>query len=132
MKCVFLGRSSLQTICPILIPSLTCLLTPSPSSSRLGYDSHYAVLPLNPRIHPKHFSKTNSIIRYCLTSGNVRISPKYASAKGVHQAGRIDFFIPIMKWGIEITQDGNRLLDHAARFTDCMAGVGRYDGLHPS
>ena len=53
-----------------------------------------------------------------VTSGNVRISPEYASANGVCKAGRIDFFIPIVKWSIEITRDGNRLLEHAARFTD--------------
>jgi hypothetical protein len=55
------------------------------------------------------------------TSGNVRISPEYASAKGTRKAGRIDFFIPIVKWGIEITRDGKRLLEHAARFTDSGA-----------
>lgn len=56
-----------------------------------------------------------------VTSGNVRISPEYASAKGARKAGRIDFFIPIVKWGIEITRDGKRLLEHAARFTDSGA-----------
>jgi len=56
-----------------------------------------------------------------VTSGNVRFSPEYASAKGARKAGRIDFFIPIVKWGIEITRDGSRLLEHAARFTDSGA-----------
>jgi len=55
------------------------------------------------------------------TFGNVRISPEYASAQTARVAGRIDFFIPIVKWGIEITRDGDRLLEHAARFTDSGA-----------
>ena len=55
------------------------------------------------------------------TFGNVRISPEYASAQGARVAGRIDFFIPIVKWGIEITRDGDRLLEHAARFTEAGA-----------
>jgi len=54
-------------------------------------------------------------------SGNVCISPEYASAKGARKAGRINFFIPIMKWGIEITWDGSRLLEHVDRFTDSGA-----------
>ena len=50
------------------------------------------------------------------------VSPsQYAYAKGAHKAGRINFFIPIVKWGIEITRDGNRLLEHATRFTDTGA-----------
>jgi len=32
-----------------------------------------------------------------VTFGNVRISPEYASAKGARRAGRIDFFVPIVK-----------------------------------
>ena len=56
-----------------------------------------------------------------VTSGNVRISPEYASAKGARKAGRIDFFIPIVKWGIEVTRDGKRLLEHAVRFTESGA-----------
>jgi len=55
------------------------------------------------------------------TSGNVRISPEYASAQGARVAGRIDFFIPIVKWGVELTRNGNRLLEHVARFTDSGA-----------
>jgi hypothetical protein len=55
------------------------------------------------------------------TFGNVRMSPEYASAQEARVAGRIDFFIPIVKWGIEITRNGNRLLEHAARFTDSGA-----------
>jgi len=54
------------------------------------------------------------------TFGNVRISPEYASGQGTRVAGRIDF-IPIMKWGIEITQDGGHLSEHAARFANSGA-----------
>jgi len=36
---------------------------------------------------------------FSVTSGNVRLSPEFASAKGAHVAGRINFFIPMVKWG---------------------------------
>jgi len=55
------------------------------------------------------------------TSGNVRISPEYASAQGARVVGRIDFFIPIVKWGIELTRDGSRIPEHGARFADSGA-----------
>ena len=55
------------------------------------------------------------------TFGNVRISPEYASAQAARVTGRIDFFIPIVKWGIEIIRDGDRLWEHAARFTSSGA-----------
>ena len=32
--------------------------------------------------------------------------------------GRIDFFIRLKKWGIELLRDGNRLGQHARRFTE--------------
>jgi len=32
--------------------------------------------------------------------------------------GRIDFFIPSKKWGIELLRNGNRLLPHIERFTE--------------
>jgi hypothetical protein len=56
-----------------------------------------------------------------VTAGNVRISPEFASAKRAHVVGRIDFFIPLVKWGIEITRDGNRLSEHNSRFEDLGA-----------
>lgn len=34
-----------------------------------------------------------------------------------NRRGRIDFFIPMKKWGIELLRNGNRLNAHAARFT---------------
>ncbi len=51
-----------------------------------------------------------------VTRGNVRISPEFASARGAKVAGRIDFFIPRVKWGIEITREGDRLKSHSSRF----------------
>jgi hypothetical protein len=53
---------------------------------------------------------------FSATSGNVRVSPEFASARKACVAGRIDFFIPAVKWGIEFTQDGNRLDEHSSRF----------------
>jgi len=50
-----------------------------------------------------------------LTRGNVRISPEYAAAFG-SRAGRIDFFIPGKKWGIELTREGSKLDEHGSRF----------------
>ena len=47
--------------------------------------------------------------------------PGFASAKGTDVVGRIDFFIPVVKWGIEITRDGNRLSEHNSRFEDLGA-----------
>lgn len=54
---------------------------------------------------------------FSITSGDVRLSPEFTSAKGANPLGRIDFFIPVMKWGIEITRDGNLLKQHHFRFT---------------
>jgi hypothetical protein len=54
---------------------------------------------------------------HILTHGNVRISPEYAAAAG-SRPGRTDFFIPSMKWGIEVTRDGSKLEEHDARFAD--------------
>jgi hypothetical protein len=58
---------------------------------------------------------------FSVTAGNVRISPEFASATGADVVGRIDFFIPATKWGIEIIRDGNRLLEHNSRFGDSGA-----------
>ena len=51
-----------------------------------------------------------------ITCGNVRITPEFASARGAKVAGHIDFLIPGVKWGIEITRQGDRLNNHASRF----------------
>jgi hypothetical protein len=58
---------------------------------------------------------------FSVTYGNVRLSPEFASACRAKVAGRIDFFIPVTKWGIEITRDGNRLDGHSSRFANSGA-----------
>ena len=58
---------------------------------------------------------------FSLTGGNVCLSPEFASAREADIAGRIDFFIPIMKWGIEITREGSRLAEHNSRFAESGA-----------
>jgi hypothetical protein len=45
---------------------------------------------------------------FSVTSRNVRIFPEFASRRGAKVAGRIDFFIPIKRWGIEIIRDGSQ------------------------
>ena len=40
---------------------------------------------------------------FSVTFGNVRVCPEFASARRARVAGCIDFFIPAVKWGIEIT-----------------------------
>jgi hypothetical protein len=52
---------------------------------------------------------------FSITNGDTLISPEYACASGSNE-GRIDFFIPSKRWGVEITRDGNRLAEHDARF----------------
>lgn len=34
-----------------------------------------------------------------------------------NKQGRIDFFIPSKKWGVELLRDGNRIASHSKRFT---------------
>ena len=53
---------------------------------------------------------------FSATAGSVRISPEFASARGADRVGRIDFFIPKVKWGIEIIRDGHQLSEHNSRF----------------
>jgi hypothetical protein len=55
---------------------------------------------------------------FSATCGNVCLSPEFASAWRAKAAGHIDFFIPIVKWGIEITRDGNHLKAHSSRFAN--------------
>jgi hypothetical protein len=56
------------------------------------------------------------------TSGSVGVSPEFVSAKYAVAAGRIDFFVTKRQWGIEITRDGLRLLEH----NDCFLSLGAY------
>lgn len=50
------------------------------------------------------------------TEGCVRITPEFASAKLAPHPGRIDFFLPGKKWGIECTRDGLNSMAHHNRF----------------
>lgn len=49
---------------------------------------------------------------HLLTQGTVMPLPEFGS-----KAGRIDFFIPGKKWGVELLRDGNRLGEHSDRFS---------------
>ncbi len=59
--------------------------------------------------------------------GTVRITPEFASATAARCAGRIDFFIPKKKWGIECMREGIRLQEHASRF-DVDGAYGQWIG----
>jgi hypothetical protein len=50
-----------------------------------------------------------------VTGGNVVISPEYATAPGKRR-GRVDLYIPSMKWGIELLRDRSKLQEHSDRF----------------
>ncbi len=50
-----------------------------------------------------------------VTNGNVAISPEYATAPGKRR-GRVDFYIPSMKWGLELLRDGSQRREHSDRF----------------
>ena len=52
---------------------------------------------------------------FSITNGCVRVSSEFSSAKGA-RSGRIDFFIPSAKWGIELLRNGNNIEEHASRF----------------
>ncbi|KAM6499703.1 hypothetical protein JOM56_005211 [Amanita muscaria] len=49
---------------------------------------------------------------------NIRMSSIVLEAR---VAGCIDFFIPVVKWGIELTREGNQLDEHSSRFTNSGA-----------
>jgi len=57
------------------------------------------------------------------TNGATVASPEYSSP--LTSSGRIDFFIPSKKWGIEILRDGKALVQHYARF-DATGPYGRW------
>ncbi len=83
------------------------------SDRRVGASNHR---PPEAQYQEEYFRCVHEV-----TDGNVGISPEYATAAGT-RAGRIDFFIPSKKWGIELTRDGSKLAEHASRF----AGDGAY------
>ncbi|KIL58928.1 hypothetical protein M378DRAFT_111568 [Amanita muscaria Koide BX008] len=58
---------------------------------------------------------------FSVTFGNVCLSAEFTSAREARVAGCIDFFIPAVKWGIELTREGNQLNEHSSRFTNSGA-----------
>ena len=52
---------------------------------------------------------------FSVTMGNV-LCPEFASAREAPVAGHMDFFIPVVKWDVEITREGGRLAEHSSRF----------------
>jgi hypothetical protein len=52
---------------------------------------------------------------FTATGGGVRTGPKLLTAPGACK-GRIDFFVPGKKWGIELTREGSNLAEHISRF----------------
>jgi hypothetical protein len=52
---------------------------------------------------------------HILTKGKLWPSPEFGSAPDA-RLGRIDLFIPVKCWGIELTRDGSKLAEHASRF----------------
>jgi len=51
------------------------------------------------------------------TKGSLISYPEYGNA-----SGRIDFYIPVKEWGVELIREGDRLEDHHSRFI----GAGAY------
>jgi hypothetical protein len=45
------------------------------------------------------------------TKGSITTFPEFGDAKG-----RIDFYFPLDKWGVELLRDGDRLENHSSRF----------------
>jgi hypothetical protein len=52
---------------------------------------------------------------YKTTDGATITTPEYSSTSG-DSLGRIDFFVPSKKWGVEILRDGQALPEHHSRF----------------
>jgi len=46
------------------------------------------------------------------SKGSIITFPEYGTADG-----RVDFFIPVKNWGIELLRDGDRLAQHSGRFS---------------
>ena len=57
------------------------------------------------------------------TGGSAVISPEYATAPDKRR-GRVDFYIPSMKWGIELLGDGDKPREHS----DCLL-TGAYGAI---
>jgi len=51
------------------------------------------------------------------SKGSLITFPEFGNA-----SGRVDFYIPVKKWGVELLRDGDGLENHSSRFT----GTGAY------
>lgn len=54
---------------------------------------------------------------FAATGGGVRICPELFTERGARQGGRINFYIPATKWGIELLREGSGLAEHSSRFS---------------
>jgi hypothetical protein len=52
--------------------------------------------------------------------GSLIMFPQFGGA-----SGKVDFYIPLKNWGVELLHDGDRLDSHSSRFT----GTGAYTGM---
>jgi len=53
---------------------------------------------------------------HAFSDGSLRTLPEYGTAEG-----RVDFYVPSKKWGVELLRDGNRLEQHSSRFSESGA-----------
>jgi hypothetical protein len=83
---------------------------PSQLSSPSRIDLDFSDSPLEARYQFEFYRGI-----FASTGGGVRICPELFTAPGAHR-GRIDFFVPEKKWGIELTREGNTLSEHSSRF----------------
>jgi hypothetical protein len=81
---------------------------------RVGHDTRSLDTPPEAQSYKDEFYRS----LFSVTFGNVRVSPEFASARRALVAGRIDFFIPVKNWGVEITRDGGKLTEHSSRFAE--------------
>ncbi|KDQ18473.1 hypothetical protein BOTBODRAFT_512617 [Botryobasidium botryosum FD-172 SS1] len=58
-----------------------------------------------------------------ITEGCFLATPEFRSAARA-SLGRIDFFVPQTGWGVEITQEGDRLAEHGSQFEAPRAWLG--------
>jgi hypothetical protein len=53
---------------------------------------------------------------FAATNGSIIMFSEYSCSPGPHP-GRIDFFVPAKRWGIEILQNGSDLVGHNSHFS---------------
>lgn len=82
---------------------------PSQLSSPKSIGKTITDRPLEARYQCEFYSALHDLL------GGVLICPELLSAPGA-KSGRINFFIPEKKWGIELTREGSKLLEDSSRF----------------